>query len=156
MRRVRQPGLGGKGGVGGIEHLTQCDISEHALIRGSARARKLRESARERRDSEDATGGVEVGTCHLMADEEFLPFGPGSFDLVLRFALRVGFPRESCRSLMCKTVSIKNLMHRCALSEITFTWSYCGSSGRQSRRRKELGHRDASSKLFGAQCAVLL
>lgn len=93
MRRVGQPGLGGKGGVGGIKHLTQCDISEHALLRGGARSRKVRESARERRGSEDAAGGVEVGTCHLMADEEFLPFMPGSFDLVLRCALRIGVPR---------------------------------------------------------------
>ncbi|CAM9587522.1 unnamed protein product [Ascophyllum nodosum] len=30
-----------------------------------------------------AAGEVEVDTCHLLADEEFLPFPPGSFDLVL-------------------------------------------------------------------------
>lgn len=121
MRRVGQPGLGGKGGIGGIEHLTQCDISEHALLRGSARARKLRKSAKERRDNEDAAGGVDVGTCHVMADEEFLPFVPGSFDLVLRFALRVGSPVKAVMAFKYKTISIKNMMHQCALSEIAFT-----------------------------------
>lgn len=76
-----QAGLSGKGGVGGIEHLTQCDISEQALLRGVRGVRDFRE-ARRGAEVGDATG-VDVGTTHVLVDEEFLPFPPGSFDLVL-------------------------------------------------------------------------
>lgn len=34
-------------------------------------------------EGEGGEGLVEVGTSHVMVDEEFLPFAPGSFDLVL-------------------------------------------------------------------------
>ncbi len=84
-----QPGLSGKGGVGGVQHLTQCDISEQALLRGisSIRSRQAGSAAGGRRAGggagAGAEGAVEVGTCHVLADEEFLPFPPGSFDLVL-------------------------------------------------------------------------
>ena len=88
-----QPGLNGKGGIGGVEHLTQCDISEQALLRGisSSLSRQQagspgEESNRDNQDEGGSRGGqglVEVGTSHVMADEEFLPFVPGSFDLVL-------------------------------------------------------------------------
>lgn len=78
----KQAGLSGKGGVGGIEHLTQCDISEQALLRGVRGVRDFRE-ARRGAEVGDATG-VDVGTTHVLVDEEFLPFPPGSFDLVLR------------------------------------------------------------------------
>lgn len=73
---AKQPGVGGKGGIGCIEHLAQCDISKQALLRGINSAREVRESNQD--------GGVNVETCHMLADEEFLPFPPGSFDLVLR------------------------------------------------------------------------
>lgn len=94
-----QPGLNDRGGIGGIEHLTQCDISEQALLRGisSSRSREAGGRGESMRDQEGGSAGVaggrggggggealvEVGTSHVMADEEFLPFAPGSFDLVL-------------------------------------------------------------------------
>ncbi|CAM9459635.1 unnamed protein product [Hapterophycus canaliculatus] len=74
-----KPGLNGRGGIGGVEHLTQCDISEQALLRGVSSSSGSRRAAQEG----NGEGAVEVGTCHLVADEEFLPFPPGSFDLVL-------------------------------------------------------------------------
>lgn len=86
----KQPGLSGKGGIGSVEHLTQCDISEQALLRGVSNAREARDSVRDGGGDGPGAGGVEVGTCHVMADEEFLPFAPGSFDLVLRCVRRVG------------------------------------------------------------------
>ena len=101
---LEQPGPGGKGGVGGVEHLTQCDTSEQALVRGLALAREARGSKGEGKSVEDmegtgvAAGEVEVDTCHLLADEEFLPFPPGSFDLVLRFVPTRGFLRDACYS----------------------------------------------------------
>lgn len=80
-----------------MEHVTQCDTSEQALLRGISSAREARELARERGD--DGSGGVEVGTCHVMADEEFLPFAPGSFDLVLRCAIQAAWCRCTGGSL---------------------------------------------------------
>lgn len=75
-----------------MEHLTQCDISEHALLRG---IRSAREARRSRGDVDGAAGDEgdargDVDTCHVMADEEFLPFPPSSFDLVLRCAHACG------------------------------------------------------------------
>eukprot|EP00903_Cladosiphon_okamuranus_P019407 g17843.t1 len=85
-----KPGLNGTGGVGGVEHLTQCDISEQALLRGISSSRSRQGGRGESmRDTECGSAGggggglVRVGTSHAMADEEFLPFAPGSFDLVL-------------------------------------------------------------------------
>lgn len=90
--------MNGKGGIGGVEHLTQCDISEQALLRGisSSSSRQAGRETKSTRDQEDGGGALaaagrgaggeraaEVGTCHVLADEEFLPFAAGSFDLVL-------------------------------------------------------------------------
>lgn len=91
LTKPTQPGLNGMGGIGGVEHLTQCDISEQALLRGISSSRSRQQAGRgeSMQDTEgDSAGGgaeglVEVGTSHVMADEEFLPFAPGSFDLVL-------------------------------------------------------------------------
>ncbi|CAB1104389.1 unnamed protein product [Ectocarpus sp. CCAP 1310/34] len=77
-----KPGLNGKGGVGGVEHLTQCDISEKALLRGASSSRSRQEESR-RGAAAGEEGSVEVDTCCVVADEEFLPFAPASFDLVL-------------------------------------------------------------------------
>lgn len=85
-KQMNQPGLNGKGGIGGVEHLTQCDISEQALLRGISSSSRSRRDAPEGgvpRGDGEGEGVVEVGTCHVVADEEFLPFPPGSFDLVL-------------------------------------------------------------------------
>ncbi|CAM9125654.1 unnamed protein product, partial [Discosporangium mesarthrocarpum] len=65
-------GPNGKGGVGGIERLVQADMSEQALLQGMYYGRSGGEQ-----------GDVKVETCRVLADEEFLPFKPGSFDLVL-------------------------------------------------------------------------
>lgn len=86
----KQPGLGGKGGIGGIEHITQCDFSEHALLRGIRSANDAREAqaAAELGNGEEGNeheAGVDVGTSHVLVDEEFLPFAPQSFDLVMRY-----------------------------------------------------------------------
>lgn len=79
-----QPGVNGKGGVGGIEHLTQCDISEQALLRAVSSSRSRQAGLEESmRGKEGGEAPAEVGTSHVMADEEFLPFAPESFDLVL-------------------------------------------------------------------------
>lgn len=92
-----QPGLSGKGGIGGIEHLTQCDFSEQALLRGISKAREAREAREPRRmlgkwlgvegGEAGVEAGVNVGTRHVLVDEEFLPFAPHSFDLVLRYGV---------------------------------------------------------------------
>ncbi|CAM9498829.1 unnamed protein product [Scytosiphon promiscuus] len=82
-----KPGLNGKGGIGGVEHLTQCDISEQALLRGISSSSDARLAAQGgdggAAGNGEGEGAVDVGTCHVVADEEFLPFPPGSFDLVL-------------------------------------------------------------------------
>jgi NADH dehydrogenase [ubiquinone] 1 alpha subcomplex assembly factor 5 len=56
-------------GVGGIKHLVQTDLSEAALLRASAHS----------------TAALE--TDIVVADEEFLPFAPCTFDLVLRYGV---------------------------------------------------------------------
>lgn len=76
--------------------MTQCDISEQALLRGisSSRSRQESQETKSTPNGEDdgsaltavGAGGeglVDVGTCHVLADEEFLPFPAGSFDLIL-------------------------------------------------------------------------
>eukprot|EP00752_Nemacystus_decipiens_P005287 g4795.t1 len=78
-----KPGLNGKGGIGGVEHLTQCDISEEALLRGISSSHSGRTDRGESNRDQGGGSGVDVGTSHVIADEEFLPFAPGSFDLVL-------------------------------------------------------------------------
>lgn len=60
-----RPSLQGKGGVGGIEHLVQCDLTVPSS------------------SSAAGQGGELVRRSWVQADEEFLPFKPESFDLVL-------------------------------------------------------------------------
>lgn len=62
--------------------MTQCDISEQALLRGINSSR-FRQTKPTPNGEDDGSALAEVGTCHVMADEEFLPFAGGSFDLVL-------------------------------------------------------------------------
>ena len=58
-------------------------------MRGVSSAREARELTQALAPGEgddDGARKAEVGTCHVMAEEEFLPFAPESFDLVLRCA----------------------------------------------------------------------
>jgi NADH dehydrogenase [ubiquinone] 1 alpha subcomplex assembly factor 5 len=67
-------GLNGKGGIGGIETLVECDVSPFAVHNSVLRA------------SERAIDGKlhnVTSTYSLVCDEEFLPFKEKKFDIVL-------------------------------------------------------------------------
>ncbi len=63
-------GLSTEGGAGGIEHLVRCGMAEQGLLLQPAKPGP-------------AAGAVEV--LDVLADEEHLPFPPGSFDLIVRW-----------------------------------------------------------------------
>ncbi|CAM9298672.1 unnamed protein product [Chrysoparadoxa australica] len=76
----KEDGLEGKGGLGGIETLIQCDMSEEALLHCKPPTAEKYPSSSAR-----ACGGEakRVKVLNVVCDEEFLPFEPGSVDLVL-------------------------------------------------------------------------
>lgn len=101
--------------------MTQCDISEHALLRG---IRSAREAQRSRGDGGGAAGdaGGDVDTCHVMADEEFLPFPPSSFDLVLRCAHARGRSNRAETAVKNGAFPLDALRSRFALLKGVVPW----------------------------------
>lgn len=78
------PGLDGKGGVGGIETLIQCDTSPSAIRHVAALAAAASSSSSPPSPSSSSRETAPlVETYTVLADEEFLPFKEGQFDIVL-------------------------------------------------------------------------
>lgn len=73
-------GLNGTGGIGGIETLVQCDSSPTAIKCAVSKSNNPAVSVPN--TPEDAVKPL-VTTHALLADEEFLPFKEGQFDIVL-------------------------------------------------------------------------
>ncbi len=87
------------GGVNGIEHLVQTDMSEQALLRG---ARRFAQRAAL------SPPAHAVGTDRLVVDEEFLPFAPGSFDLALSaLSLHWCVPRACLHEPACMSAGAR-------------------------------------------------
>ena len=81
-------GLDGKGGIGGIETLIQCDTSlsavQHATTMSLGSSNSIDAGTTSSSSSSSSSGnGKYVTSYSLLADEEFLPFKEGQFDMVL-------------------------------------------------------------------------
>jgi len=81
-------GLGGRGGVGGIETLVQCDLAENAIeeSKSTVDAIRLFTSVPQSSDSQSvsASGSSSlIQQFSVLCDEEALPFKEASFDAVL-------------------------------------------------------------------------
>ena len=78
-------GLDGKGGIGGIETLIQCDTSLSAVRHAATMSLGSSSSVDTSSSSSSSSSGrgKYVTSYSLLADEEFLPFKDGQFDMVL-------------------------------------------------------------------------
>ena len=82
------PGLDGRGGIGGVELLVQCDniasaVRQATVLPRPAPTSDAPSSSSVSTSSTSSGGGPHVHTYSVLADEEFLPFKDGQFDMVI-------------------------------------------------------------------------